>query len=99
MKRDYLSLNSLPAWAKFNGIALQGAAFQSPGSTELSGVDKGNAIVATVNKANNAPTSESNPLLQIPSDLVLSLDAVYNHSKSDPDLRVVLEAMEDFGRV
>lgn len=102
MKREYLPLGSLSAWARFNGITTHDITFQKVESTtvtEFSGLDKGNAIVATADKTNDSSTAESEVLLQVPSDLILSLDAVLNHSKSDPDLRAVLEATDYFGKV
>jgi hypothetical protein len=38
-------------------------------------------------------------LLEIPSDLVLSLETVQNYAKSDRYLHEVLEAVGNFGRV
>lgn len=98
MRREYLPLQSLPAWARLNGIVTNGVAFQNLSSTE-SDTEKGNAIVATENKSSNETDSLPQVLLQIPRDLVLSLDAVHDYSKSDRDLREVLEAVEGFGRV
>ena len=51
MKREYLPLQSLPVWARLNGIATNGVAFQNLGAN--SDVDKGNAIVATEEKNSN----------------------------------------------
>ena len=98
MRREYLPLQSLPAWAKLNGISTNGVAFQNLSSTE-SEADKGNAIVATEEKSSRETDSCPQVLLQIPRELVLSLEAVQDYSKSDRDLREVLEAVGDFGRV
>lgn len=98
MRREYLPLQSLPVWAKLNGISTNGVAFQNLSSTE-SETDKGNAIVATEEKSSCETDSSPQVLLQIPRELVLSLEAVQDHSKSDRDLREVLEAVGDFGRV
>lgn len=92
MKREYLPLGSLPTWLRLNGINADGVAIQQLGSSE-SGADKGNAIVATEKK------SSSDILLQVPSDLVLSLQTVHDYSKSDRDLKEVLEAVGEFGMV
>ena len=97
MKREYLPLGSLLAWLKLNGIATNGVAVQRLGTAE-SETDKGNAILATVENFNNDPDNQQ-ILLQIPRDLVLSLESVHDDSKSDRDLREVLEAVGDFGRV
>lgn len=96
MKREYLPVETLPAWAKLNGISLAGVAFGRLQAED--GTDKGCAIVATEEKINE---SESNPeiLLKMPSDLVLSLETVHNYAKADGYLREVLEAAGDFGRV
>jgi len=98
MRREYLPLQSLPVWAKLNGISTNGVAFQNLSSTE-SETDKGNAIVATEEKSSSETDSSPQILLQIPRELVLSLEAVQDQSKSDRDLREVLEAVGDFGRV
>lgn len=97
MQRDYLPLNSFLAWLRLNGIATNGVAVQRLGSAE-SETDKGNAILATADNSNNDPDDQQ-VLLQIPRDLVLSLESVHDYSKSDRDLREVLEAVGDFGRV
>lgn len=98
MKRDYLPLGSLPAWLRLNGVVANGIAFQQLGSSE-SGTDKGNAIVATSEKKSNERDAQLQVLLHVPSDLILSLDTVHDYSKSDRELREVLEAVDDFGRV
>lgn len=98
MKREYLSLDSLPAWLKLNGIVMKDVAVQQIGLGE-SDIDKGNAIVATATTSNDCPGASSEVLLHIPRDLVLSLEAVQNYSKSDGDLREVLQAVGEFGRV
>ena len=98
MKREYLPLNSLPAWAKLNGVVSKGITFRTLGSAESS-TDKGNAITATVDMSNNDTDTAAEALLCIPRDLILSLETVHDYSKSDRDLREVLEAIGDFGRV
>lgn len=98
MKPEYLPLGSLSAWLRLNGIVANGVAFQQLGSSE-SGIDKGNAIVATADKQSNDSDVQPQVLLQVPSDLILSLETVHDYSKSDRHLREVLEAVGDFGRV
>lgn len=61
------------------------------------GTDKGYAIVATKDRETEGP--EPDVLLQIPSDLILSLDTVGIHAKSDPYLQEVLEAVGEYGTV
>lgn len=98
MKREYLPLSSLPAWFRLNGIVYDGITFLQLGASEC-GTDKGNAIVATAEKTSNESDAQPRVLLQVPSDLILSLDSVHDYSKSDHELREVLEAVGDFGRV
>jgi uncharacterized membrane protein YidH (DUF202 family) len=98
MKREYLPIEALPAWQRLNGIVATGVAFQKLGSDEH-GADKGSAIVATEAKSSSENDAIPQILLQIPADLVLSLETVHNHAKSDRYLRDVLEAIGDFGRV
>ncbi|KAJ5904466.1 hypothetical protein N7504_006849 [Penicillium tannophilum] len=96
MKREYLPLGALLAWLRLNGIVTNGVAVQRVGSAE-SETDKGNAILATADNFYKDPDDQQT-LLQIPRDLVLSLESVHDYSKSDRDLREVLEAVGDFGR-
>lgn len=98
MRRQYLPLQSLPAWARLNGIVTNGVAFQNLSSSE-SDTDKGNAIVATEEKSSHENDSLPQVLLQVPRELVLSLETVQDYSKSDQDFREVLEACGGFGRV
>ncbi|KAJ5744810.1 hypothetical protein N7533_009680 [Penicillium manginii] len=97
MRREYLPLQSLSAWARLNGIITNGVAFQNMSSTE-SDTDKGNAIVATEEISSHESDSLPQVLLQVPQDLVLSLETVQDYSKSDQDFREVLEACGGFGR-
>ncbi|KAJ6145830.1 hypothetical protein N7470_009725 [Penicillium chermesinum] len=60
MKREYLPLNSLEAWAKFNGITTQGTAFQRLGSmaaTEFSGLDKGMPLSTCASSGSFGPSA------------------------------------------
>ncbi|KAJ5091489.1 hypothetical protein NUU61_006359 [Penicillium alfredii] len=97
MKREYLPLNSLPTWLRFYGIATYGIAVEEFGLDEH-GANKGSGIIATESKLSSDSDSSPEILLQVPSDLVLSLEAVHNYAKSDQDLREVLEAVGDFAR-
>ncbi|KAJ5161664.1 hypothetical protein N7492_007056 [Penicillium capsulatum] len=92
MKREYLPLESLPAWLKLNGIVTNGISFGKIGSVDKD-TDKGNAIVATRDLASVDSDASPAILLQVPPDLVLSLDAVHDYAKSDQSLREVLEAV------
>lgn len=93
MKREYLSIDSLPAWARLNGVSVSGVAFKRLQTDD--GTDKGSAIIAAEGKQNTS----KDVLLQIPSDLILSLEAVNTYAKSDRYLREVLEAVGNFGKV
>ncbi|KAJ5493818.1 hypothetical protein N7463_009905 [Penicillium fimorum] len=97
MKREYIPIESLPAWQRLSGIVVQGIAAHKVGSDQH-GADKGSALIAT--EAQMSSENDANPtiLLQIPSDLVLSLETVHNHAKTDKYLHEVLEAIDDFGR-
>ncbi|CAG8286530.1 unnamed protein product [Penicillium salamii] len=97
MKREYLPIETLPAWQHLNGVVLTGVSFQKLGFDEH-GADKGSGIVATEPKSSSENDPKPEILLQIPGDLVLSLETVQNYAKSDRDLRDVLEPMGDFGR-
>ncbi|KAJ5753149.1 hypothetical protein N7520_010066 [Penicillium odoratum] len=88
MRREYLPLDSLLAWLRLNGIVTNGVAVQRLETVE-SDTDKGNAIIAT---ADSKHSTDEQVLLQIPRDLVLSLESVHDYFKSDRDLRDVLEA-------
>ncbi|KAJ5576921.1 hypothetical protein N7535_003847 [Penicillium sp. DV-2018c] len=97
MRREYVPIELLPAWQRLNGITVQGIAFQKVGSDEH-GADKGSAIIATEATTSSEDDADPKVLLQIPSDLVLSVENVHNSAKSDRYLRDVLEAIGDFGR-
>jgi len=95
MKREFLPVEALPPWARLNGLSVSDVAFRRLQAED--GTDKGSAIVATEAKGNGDMPSDV--LLRIPSDLVLSLEAVDAYAKSDRYLREVLEAVGDFGKV
>lgn len=100
MKHEYYPIETLPSWIKLNGVSVNGIAFRKLQADD--GTDKGSAIVGTeVKPTGNAEGSEVEPevLLRVPTDLVLSFDFVEEYSKSDRQLREVLEAVGDFGRV
>lgn len=99
MRRQYLPIGMLPAWARFNGVSLSGVAIRRLEADD--GADKGCAVVATEEKGTGDSDSQSHPetLIGIPSDLVLSLESVGNYAKADRYLQELLEAIGDFGRV
>ena len=95
MRREYLSVDALPAWAKLNDVSLSGVTFRR---VQTDDGDKGCAVVATEKRPEtNIPSPEV--LINIPPDLILSLESVGNYAKSDRYLREVLEAVGEFGRV
>jgi hypothetical protein len=61
--------------------------------------DKGNAIVATESRTSKESDTQPEVLLRVPSDLVLSLEAVHGYAKYDEHLRQVLDAVGEFGTV
>ncbi|KAJ5511778.1 hypothetical protein N7453_003881 [Penicillium expansum] len=97
MKREYIPIESLPAWQRLNGIVFQGIAVHKIGSDQH-GADKGSALIATEAQTSSENDAKPKILLRIPSELILSLETVHNHAKTDRYLRDVLEAIGDFGR-
>ncbi|KAI9734604.1 MAG: hypothetical protein M1834_002205 [Cirrosporium novae-zelandiae] len=92
MKRQYISVDVLPAWAKLNDVAFRGV--QVKQQLVHQGMDKGSAVVAE----RELQTRDDSLLMIIPKEMILSLDAVVEYGKSDKHLREVLEAMGTFGR-
>lgn len=90
LTRSFLSVEeSLPAWAGLCGIQLHGVKFAK--------LENGTGIAATEDQENFE--SQARILMTVPPDMVLSLETVHGHAKSDRYLREVLEALGDFGRV
>ena len=98
MKREYYPTNSLPAWLRFNGVTTNGVTFQKLSSAENT-ADKGTAIVATESRTSKESDTRPEVLLRVPSDLVLSLEAVHGYGKVDENFREVLDAVGGFGMV
>ncbi|KAF3490762.1 SET domain-containing protein [Arthroderma uncinatum] len=101
MKRQYLPIEALPAWAKLNSVMFHGVEVKRlPTSDEI---DKGSAILATSRGEGLESTSDDSDLepeilIKVPPDLILSLLRVEIHAKSDKCLREVLEATTSFGK-
>ncbi|KKZ62771.1 hypothetical protein EMCG_02881 [[Emmonsia] crescens] len=100
MRREYLPINALAAWARLNSVE-----FHDVEVTRLQtedGVDKGSAIVATAKKSAQKfdPEVQAEPkiLMTIPPDLVLSQELVETCAKADRHLKEVLDAMGDYAR-
>jgi len=58
---------------------------------------RGGALLAS--EALNAGRDESNVLLTVPKDLVLSLERCQEQARYDRDYRGVLDSLGDFGKV
>ena len=88
MRWETLHIDQLATWTRLNHVEFEGVKVSA-----LQG-NKGSGLVTTVER------STKNPLLMtVPNDLVLSLENVWVHAKSDKHLRQVLEATEDYARV
>ncbi|OAX78546.1 hypothetical protein ACJ72_07145 [Emergomyces africanus] len=101
MRREYLPIDALAAWARLNSVEFHDVKVTRLRSED--GNDKGSAIVATAKQTSqelNPGAQAAHPkfLMTIPPDLVLSLDLVETCAKADRHLKEVLEAMEDFAR-
>ena len=86
MHRQTLPIEQLSVWMTLNDVKAQGVQFQNG--------QNGSCIVA-----NEQLTSTGLSVLQIPPELVLSLENVWIYAKADRHLAQVLEAVGDFARV
>ena len=77
------------SWASLNGVELSHVA---PGVV----AGRGGALVASETLR---PESSITPLMTVPRELILSLERVKEHSKTDRDYREVLESLSEFGTV
>lgn len=77
-------------WATLNDVDLKRTI---PGKIP----GRGGALLAK--EPLRAQADESNVLMRVPRDLVLSLERVQEHAKVDKDFREVLDSLESFGRV
>ncbi|QSS50847.1 SET domain-containing protein [Histoplasma capsulatum var. duboisii H88] len=98
MKREYLPISALAAWARLNCVE-----FHDVEVTQLQakdGVDKGCGIVATAKKSAREldPEAEIEPqvLMTIPRELLLSRELVETCAKTDRHLNEVLDSMRDY---
>ncbi|KAK2855678.1 hypothetical protein FQN49_004949 [Arthroderma sp. PD_2] len=101
MKRQYLPAEALQAWAKLNSVTFHGVEVKR--LSDCDAIDKGSAVLATgpgegLESISDDPDLEPEILMKVPSDLILSLQRVEIHAKSDKCLRQVLEALGDFGK-
>ncbi|KIW39820.1 hypothetical protein, variant 2 [Exophiala oligosperma] len=86
MRQISLPLEHLAKWSQFNGVQLFDVAIDPHIIEEKTGVDKGGGLLAQADHA------ETEPLLVVPLDLVLSKDAVSEAAKADQNLRELIEA-------
>ncbi|KAL1960455.1 hypothetical protein VTO42DRAFT_7754 [Malbranchea cinnamomea] len=96
MKRQFLPIEALRAWAKLNGITFHDVEIKQLRTDD--GIDKGSAVVTTCVKVAMEDSPDPEVLMVVPRDLVLSLDLVHTCAKSDRYLKEVLEAVGDFGK-
>lgn len=107
MKRQYLPIETLPAWAKLNGVIFNGVEVKHLYAED--GSDKGSGVVVTSEKlildgegtgdAECDDARQPGVLINVPHDLVLSLELVDTCAKSDRYLKEVLDAAGEYGRV
>jgi hypothetical protein len=87
MKRKSLPTSDLSAWSRLNGVELDGAVISDSDG-------KGLGIFASKNLS-----ADDHTLITVPKALVLSLETVWDHAKSDHHLHEVLTALGEFGKV
>ena len=90
MKRLYLPIEQLSAWAKLNGVMFHGCEAKR---ITADGIACGSGLFAT------AAHEEHEILVSVPQEIVLTPDRVEQHAKLDKHLREVLAACGEFGRV
>ncbi|OQO09947.1 hypothetical protein B0A48_04302 [Cryoendolithus antarcticus] len=73
---------------------MNGAQFHEVKSGIVSG--RGGALLASLAVQNSVEGAEC--LLTVPKDLILSMETIREHARSDRDFREVLESLGDFGR-
>lgn len=86
-----LPVDTLPVWATLNDVSFDGVSIGPLPGKE----DRGSTVIAKRSlKGGHEP-----PLMTIPRDLILSLERIHQHAKSDSDFRAVLDGLDEFGRV
>lgn len=85
-----LPSEALLPWAMLNGVTFDHAV---PGIVP----GRGGALLAK--QSLDASDDDSRVVLTVPRDLILSLERVQQHAKTDKDFRGVLESLGEFGRV
>lgn len=85
-----LPLEAILPWAMLNNVSFD---------RTLPGTVAGSGGALLAKSALDGNTDSSSVLLTVPRDLILSLNRVQEHAKTDRDFREVLESLGDFGRV
>ena len=103
MKRQYLPVDALQAWARLNSVTFHGVEIKQP-PYDGEDIDKGSAVLAIGSPNSQEPILdepglEPEILMKVPPDLILSQERVETHAKSDKHLKDVLDAVGDFGKV
>jgi hypothetical protein len=86
-----LPVDTLPVWAAFNNVEFNAVHIAPLPGKE----DRGSTVIAS----RPLKGRHEQPLVTVPRDLILSLERVHEHAKSDSDFRPILEGLGDFGRV
>ena len=94
MRRHYLPIEQLRAWATLNDVKFNDTRIER--ITNPDGQHEGAGLFAT--RDFEASQDFETILLSVPHELVLSVDLVHGYAKSDGHLRDVLEAVGEFGR-
>jgi len=87
----HLPIDTLPTWAAFNNVLFHRIKVGPQKGRE----DRGSTVVARQSLSGG----DESPLMTVPKDLILSLERVQEHAKSDSDFRKLLEGLGEFGRV
>ncbi|KAI9813404.1 MAG: hypothetical protein M1827_004078 [Pycnora praestabilis] len=94
MKRLTLPIGNLSAWAKLNNVVYHGVRVEH---LQNGSIDKGSAVIAVRDVP--AATEAQEPLMIIPRETVLSLEAVERYAKYDRHLKEVLQAAGEYAWV
>jgi hypothetical protein len=86
-----LPVDTLPVWATLNDVSFDGISIGPLPGKE----DRGSTVIAK----RLLKGGHEAPLMTIPRDLILSLERIHQHAKSDSDFRAVLDGLDEFGRV
>ena len=89
MRRKTLPPAALASWAKLNNVTFNGVHIEYS--------DDGRGYGAR--SVRKCQIKRGEPLLLVPSDLILSVDAVHNQAKVDRYLAELLTAAEDLSKV